>query len=248
MHRKYFNLFALLMLVLAISACDNSLQNSSSSQDAGQKAPLCVSSISMPASGSSSTAPSSSSFQHMEMGPHMRMTTIRLATSAEFQRANAIIQNAQICFDKYKDYRVALQDGYQIFAPNVPQDIYHFAAPNFNQVVETFDLAHPSALLYRKVGNGYQFVGIMYSAPAEFTEDQLNARFPLGVAPWHLHINICLPAGTQEQDSLFPPRSQFGLDGAIATEVACQKAGGMFYAQMFGWMVHVYPWGSGYPV
>jgi hypothetical protein len=57
----------------------------------------------------------------------MRMTTIRLATSAEIQRANAIIQNAQICFDKYKDYRVALQDGYQIFAPNVLQDIYHFA-------------------------------------------------------------------------------------------------------------------------
>ncbi|GAC1348576.1 MAG: hypothetical protein NVS2B12_34720 [Ktedonobacteraceae bacterium] len=177
----------------------------------------------------------------------MRMTSIRPATPGDIQRANAIIQNAQICFDRYKDYRVALQDGYQIFAPNVPQDIYHFAAPNFNQVVETFDLAHPSSLLYRKVGEGYQFVGIMYSAPAAFTEDQLNARFPLGVAPWHLHVNICLPPGTQEQDSLFPPHSQFGLDGAIATKAACQKAGGTFYPQMFGWMVHVYPWGSGYP-
>jgi len=102
--------------------------------------------------------------------------------------------------------------------------------------VETFDLAHPSALLYRKVGNGYQFVGIMYSAPAEFTEDQLNARFPVGVAPWHLHINICLPAGTQEQDSLFPTHSQFGLDGAIATEAVCQNAGGRFMPRcLVGW-------------
>jgi hypothetical protein len=169
----------------------------------------------------------------------MKMTAYRPVTANDMARVEAIAQNAEICFAKYKDYHLALHDGYSIFAPNVPQDIYHFASvQNFQQAQMTLDLAHPSALLYRPVGKGYKLVGVMYSAPANATEDQLNREVPLSVAPWHLHVNICLPAG-DEGRALFPDNSLFGLTGTITTHAQCAKVGGTFYLQMFGWMVHI---------
>ncbi len=35
--------------------------------------------------------------------------------------------------------------------------------------------------------------------------------------------------------------AKFGLSGTIATAQACKAAGGRFFPQIFGWMVHVYP-------
>jgi hypothetical protein len=32
------------------------------------------------------------------------------------------------------------------------------------------------------------------------------------------------------------------LHGSIATQTACELAGGKFYPVIFGWMVHVYPY------
>ena len=180
----------------------------------------------------------------MKMGPHMKMTGFRAATQADYNRVMAIMEVARLCLAKYKDYHVALRDGYQIFTPDVPQDIYHFASvQNFFAAQTHFDPRHPSALLYKPAGSGYQLVGVMFSAPANFTEDQLNQLFPLGMAPWHLHTNICLPQGDMTR-ALFPAGSQFGLEGSITTEGACTKAGGTFFPQMFGWMVHIYPWGG----
>ena len=34
---------------------------------------------------------------------------------------------------------------------------------------------------------------------------------------------------------------QFGLRGSIATQEACDAAGGTFHPVIFNWMVHVYP-------
>ena len=174
----------------------------------------------------------------------MKMTPYQPVTSADIARMNTIVQNAHVCFDKYKDYQLALQDGYRIFAPNVPQDIYHFAnVKSFIEAQTTFDLAHPSALLYKKVGDGYQFVGVMYSAPANVPAEQLNQRIPLSLAPWHLHVNFCLPAGDNEQ-TLFNANSLFGLTGTITTQAQCSKLGGTFYSSMYGWMVHIPLFGS----
>ena len=61
---------------------------------------------------------------------------------------------------------------------------------------------------------------------------------PLSVARWHAHINICLPPKSQYPTANW---TAFGFAGSIATEQACTEAGGTFYPQMFGWMVHVYP-------
>jgi len=76
---------------------------------------------------------------------------------------------------------------------------------------------HPSATLVRnernvgapgwnegfRIANGdYVLVGAMYSAPADYTPDQLDALIPLSVAHWHAHTNICLPDGVTLDDIL----------------------------------------------
>src|SRR5947207_4941060 len=140
----------------------------------------------------------------MKMGPHMKMTGFRAATQADYKRAMAIMEVARLCLAKYKDYHLALRDGYQIFTPDVPQDIYHFASvQNFFAAQTHFDPRHPSALLYKPMGSGYQLVGVMFSAPANFTEDQLNQHFPLGMETWHIHINMCLT--NEDENRTFLP-------------------------------------------
>ena len=78
----------------------------------------------------------------------------------------------------------------------------------------------------------------MYTAPRRVSEDKLNERVPLSVAQWHAHVNICLPPKGQKYD---PRQEMFGFAGSIATAEACRNAGGRFEPQIFGWMVHVYP-------
>ena len=240
---RYYKLSPfLLILLFVLAACGSNASQTTTTSQAIVKAPTCQSTVSVSVTNPSATI--SSAPRHMDMGPHMKMTSYRPVTAGDVARVEAIAQNAHVCFDKYKDYHLALRDGYQIFAPDVAQDIYHFAnVRNFSEAQTTFDLAHPSALLYNKVGDGYQFVGVMYSAPPDATEDQLNARIPLSVAPWHLHTNICLPAG-DENKTLFNPNSLFGLAGTITTPAQCNKVGGTFFPQLFGWMVHIPLFGS----
>jgi hypothetical protein len=234
--------FILLMLVLA--ACgSNQGQNQSSTQTV-MKAPTCQSTLPMESNAASNTSSQVAASRQMNMGPHMKMTPYQPITPTDITRMQAIVQNAHVCFDKYQDYHLALHDGYQIFAPTIPQDIYHFAnVQSFAEAQTTFDLAHPSALLYNKVADGYKFVGVMYSAPTNMTAEQLNLRIPISVAPWHLHMNFCLPAGDTEQ-TLFKANSLFGLTGTISTRAQCSRVGGTFYSSMYGWMVHIPLFGS----
>src|SRR5438270_915033 len=246
-------LLPVVLLVLFLAACGSqgpAVQKPAASSSRSSSTPALSSSV---CTSSTWTAPAISDENgantpgstaglvppHMDMGPHMKMTGFRAPTRTDYNRAMVIMQVAGLCLAKYKDYHLALHDGYQIFAPDVPQDIYHFASvQNFQQAQTTLDLAHPSALLYRPVGKGYELVGVMYSAPANATEEQLNQEIPLSVAPWHLHVNICLPAGDDGR-ALFPDNSLFGLTGTITTQAQCAKVGGTFYLQMFGWMVHI---------
>jgi hypothetical protein len=176
---------------------------------------------------------------HME-GSHMHMTSLRPATSGDRERADQIVEALRPALEKYKDYRVALADGFRIFAPNLPQPEYHFTSA-WNGFVEsfTFDPARPTSLLYKKLpGGGWELTGAMYTAPRNATLEQLNERVPLSVAQWHVHTNLCIPkSGLRGADW-----SKFGLTGTISTAEACDAAGGRFFAQIFGWMVHVYPY------
>jgi hypothetical protein len=171
---------------------------------------------------------------------HMTMTAMREQTPEDVRRAKEIV--AQLCagMEKYRDYHVALNDGFKIFLPNVAQPEYHFTSYR-NGFLEafTFDPARPTSLLYRKTSTGYELVGAMYTMPKRATEDQLNARVPLSVAMWHLHTNLCMPPRAEVRNADW---SKFGLKGSIATQDACDAAGGRFRPSIFGWMVHVYPY------
>ena len=75
--------------------------------------------------------------------------------------------------------------------------------------------------------------------PKRATEEQLNERVPLSMATWHLHTNLCMPPKERAGRRIY---TKFGLHGSIATQEACDAAGGRFYPVIFGWMVHVYPY------
>jgi hypothetical protein len=180
---------------------------------------------------------------HMHMdSAHMRMTPVRTATTDDRKRADEITQTLGKAIEGYKDYRVALADGFHIFAPNLPQPVYHFTN-YWNGYLEgfTFDPARPTSLLYRKTTDGYELVGAMYTAPRTATLEELNERVPLGVARWHQHTNLCVPPRGEAAHSDW---KRFGLTGSISTEEECSAAGGRFYPVIFGWMVHVYPFES----
>jgi hypothetical protein len=178
---------------------------------------------------------------HMDMGPHMKMTALRQSKPGDAERAQQIVEAARKAAEKYIDYHTALADGFKIFHPEIPQKIYHFT--NYGYGMEAFfrfNPEHPTSLLYEKHGDDYKLIGVMYTAPKRFTEDQLDERIPLSVAQWHEHVNFCkAPVGRKAE--YFGPHALFGLKGSIATQEACDAAGGTFLPVVFNWMVHVYP-------
>jgi hypothetical protein len=178
---------------------------------------------------------------HMDMGPHMKMTTLRQPQPGDQQKADQVAQAARSVAEKYTDYKVALADGFKIFLPNLPQKQYHFT--NYAYAAEAargLNPEHPTSLLYQKDGDGYKLIGVMYTAPKYTSEDELNSRIPLSIAQWHAHVNLCI-APPEKRFQGFQKNPEFGLHGSIATKEACDAAGGRFVPQIFGWMVHVYP-------
>jgi hypothetical protein len=176
---------------------------------------------------------------HMQMGPHIQMTDLRPANADDLKKADEIARTLRASIEKYKDYRVAMKDGFLPYMPNLRLPEYHFTNYGYAyQAAFRFDPAYPTSLLYKKTADGYQLVGAMYTAPDKVSPEALNARVPLSVARWHLHVNVCEPQGgmTERVNWL-----KFGPAGSIATEEACTEAGGKFMPHLFGWMVHVYP-------
>jgi hypothetical protein len=180
---------------------------------------------------------------HDDMGPmgeHMQWTTQREPSTDDRTRAETILDSLRESIEKYKDYRVALKDGYRPFHPERPTPETHFTNYGYGFLAAFhFDASRPTSLLYRRSGGGWELLGAMFTAPASYKEDQLNERVPLGVAHWHLHVNICLPAKGQERSADW---KKFGPGGSISTKEACDATNGRFLPHLFGWMVHVYPY------
>ncbi len=176
---------------------------------------------------------------------HMTMTKIGPVHAGDSARASSIADTLRVAIAKYRDYHVALADGFTIFLPNVPQKVYHFTSrTNGLKALFTFDPSRPTALLYRKTTDGYRLESAMYTAPKHYSLEELNERVPLSVAEWHLHTNSCLPPKGRGQ-AILPAGdapSRFGLRGTIVTREACDAAGGHFLPTLFGWMVHLSPW------
>lgn len=149
----------------------------------------------------SQSAHQAMSGHHMDMSAHMFMTAPRPENPADDQRAAEIVVALRNAIEKYKDYKVAVADGFQIFHAEVPQPHYHFT--NYRYAFEAifdFNPAHPTSLLYKKTANGYELEGAMFTARKKASEEDLNERVPLSVARWHKHVNICLPPkGAQPQ-------------------------------------------------
>src|SRR6202166_5261365 len=191
-----------------------------------------------------------------DVDPHMSMTKSRPLQPGDQARADAILAAAKKAAERYRDYRKAEADGYTIFLPEQRQNVYHsiLASPSSDDK-EHFDADQPRGLLYTKIDGptpGYKLVGVMYMARYGATEDELNARIPLSIAHWHVHLNLCVPPQLEQRNWLMGDPT-FGLNGSITTEEACRAAGGYFKPHLAGWMIHIYPfetdaakiWGTG---
>jgi hypothetical protein len=201
-------------------------------------------------------AQSAAAVSPSDIDPHMGMTKLRPPQPGDQARAEAILAAAKKAAERYRDYRQAEADGYTIFMPEQRQNVYHFIRESSNLGdKERFDPNQPPALLYAKVEGpsaGYKLVGVMYMARYGATDEELNARIPLSIAQWHVHLNMCVPPQPEERNWLLGDPT-FGLNGSISTAEACTAAGGYFKPHLSGWMVHVYPfetdpakvWGAG---
>ena len=179
--------------------------------------------------------------RQVDMGPHMKMSRLRKTQSGDAERADEVAKAARTALEQYRDYKAALADGYQIFLAKFPQKMYHFT--NYRYAFEAafvFDPSKPTSLLYEKTGDDYKLVGAMYTAPQDMSEAELEERIPLSVAQWHAHVNLCVPPRARRQEAR-GQNPRFGLQGSIATREECEKEGGFFVPQIFGWMVHLYP-------
>ena len=234
-----------LAALLPLSAMAQKSDNSMSRMDMSGHDSSKMTSSDMKETGSmgDGSAPAMAAMQdhHMEMGPHMRMTALRDPKPGDQEKADQVVEAARKAAEKYKDYRVALADGFKIFLPNIPQEQYHFTNYWYGfEAARNFNPDHPTSLLYEKHGDDYTLVGVMYTAPKYSTEDELNSRIPLSIAQWHAHVNFCVPPDDKKKE-MWGPSAKFGLKGSITTKEACEAEGGKFMPQIFGWMVHVYP-------
>lgn len=174
-----------------------------------------------------------------EGNPHIRRTPKRKPAAEDEERAVRVVEALKQAIEPYRDYRVAVNKGFQPFLPNVAQPYYHFTRKldRFKPVLQ-FDPARPTSLLYRKTDNGFELIGALYIAPKDASERELHGRVPLSVAQWHAHVNVCMPPkGVSDW-------TRFGLRGSIATEAECRTTGGRFVPQLFGWMLLVFPFES----
>jgi hypothetical protein len=179
----------------------------------------------------------------MSADPHLALTPPQAPTAADTARAADLLAEMRSALAKYRDVRVAESDGFRQFLPGLKQPIYHFT--NSRWALEAtfhFNAAKPTSLLYRQEPDG-QFVllGVMYTAPARASLEELERRIPLGVTRWHEHVNWCVPpAGERERwRETRDGAPVFGPQSPIASAAACTAVGGRFLPRIFGWMVHV---------
>ncbi len=176
------------------------------------------------------------------MAAHMEMTPRRSLTHADSVRAATIVSELRAGIARYRDVRVAVDDGFRQFAPQLKnQRVYHFTSTK--QAIANafrFNAAKPTSLLYKKDSAGnFVLFGAVYTAPKRSSAAKLDERVPLGVAQWHKHVNWCLPPKGDDARWLEKRngRPVFGPLG-VATREECSAAGGRFQNEVFGWMVH----------
>jgi hypothetical protein len=176
--------------------------------------------------------------------PHLRLSTLRRPDRGDSARGAEILATMRRDLERYRDIRVAQEDGFRQYIPAGGAPVQHFTKLRWAfQARKGLDPSRPTSLLYQRRADGtLELVGAMFTAPPQTTEDELNARLPLSLARWHQHINWCLPPladarrrwrETKDGKPVFGPKSP------IATAEACEAVGGRFRPRLLGWMVHV---------
>jgi len=174
---------------------------------------------------------------------HTQMSEARSDVTPERKaHLDRLIAYLRASLPKYRSLDRAIADGYRPEGPDVPVgSLKHFVNyANLRANWQHLDPEKPMALLYRRTPGGYDLAGVMFTAPIASSMDELDERIPLAYGHWHSHRNVCQPKNeaaplTREQ------ARRFGFSGSINTKVACAAAGGVFLDNVFGWMVHVYP-------
>jgi len=172
----------------------------------------------------------------MKMGNHMQMSLQGKPQPGDEQRAQQIVAAARSVLAHYSDVNTALRDGYKPFHPTgKPGEEVHYTSYRYNRLEQShIDYHHPGSILYQRTPEGMQAVGVMYTAPRDSTPEHLNAVAPLSIATWHRHVDFC-------GEPRSGPQAQFGPQGSIHTEEACNEAHGLWIPVVFGWMTHLYP-------
>jgi hypothetical protein len=179
----------------------------------------------------------------MIMGNHMQMSLKAASQPGDEQRAQDILAAARQVLARYADVNKAQDDGYKRFgrADRVGDEVHYTNYRYGRQAEWHVNYDHPTSILYKRTPQGMQAVGVMYTAPQDATPQDLNAIAPLSIATWHRHVDFCGGPKSLPFDEQFGPHAQFGMQGSIHTEEACNAAHGLWIPVVFGWMTHVYP-------
>jgi dienelactone hydrolase len=183
---------------------------------------------------------------------HLELSAARAPTADDSTRADMLLVDVREALRKYGDVRVAAADGFEEMpGPAGKHRLHHLSNWAWARAESRrFNPAKPTSLLYREDADGtLRLMGAMYTAPASATPEELDQRLPLSFARWHRHVNWCTPGtgsgsrwlATRDGSPLYGPRSP------VVTRDACTAEGGIFYPQVFGWMVHVTITGSDDP-
>jgi len=178
----------------------------------------------------------------MKMG-HMQMSLKGDPAPGDNARAAAILAAADGVLSKYRDVKTAVHDGYKPFFPSgrVGEEIHYTNYRNRRKEQQHVDYGRPGSILYKRTPEGLKAVGVMYTAPADATPEQLDAIAPLSLATWHRHVDFCGGPKNLTYVEQFGPNARFGPQGSIHTEEACNAAQGLWIPLVLDWMTHVYP-------
>lgn len=178
----------------------------------------------------------------MKMG-HMQMSLKGEPAPGDQERAAQILAAADAVLARYRGVKTAVREGYKPFFPTgrIGEEIHYTNYRYRRKERQKVDFSHPGSILYKRRPEGLEAVGVMYTAPADSSPQQLDAIVPLSIATWHRHVDFCggprnLPASEQ-----FGPNARFGPQGSIHTEEDCKAAQGLWIPVVLEWMTHVYP-------
>lgn len=178
----------------------------------------------------------------MKMG-HMQMSLKADPAPGDAARAAEILAAADAVLSRYRDVNNAMRDGYKPFFPTgrIGEEIHYTNYRYRRREQRHVDYSRPSSILYKRTVEGLTAVGVMYTAPAEASPQQLDAIAPLSIATWHRHVDFCGGPKKLPKSEQFGPNARFGPQGSIHTEDACREAGGLWIPVVLNWMTHVYP-------